>query len=90
VELDDADAGAAFVPQYDQVSGFLSFLLMTLGPTIALIPLLDRARGRVANWSLGLLYLVWGSAIVMLYFPCRWYADLKARRSDLGGWLKYL
>jgi len=28
----------------------LSFLLMTLGPTIALIPLLDRARGRVARW----------------------------------------
>src|SRR5713101_7615305 len=28
----------------------LSFLLMTLGPTIALIPLLDRARGRVAQW----------------------------------------
>jgi len=23
---------------------------MTLGPTIALIPLLDRARGRVARW----------------------------------------
>jgi len=123
----------------------LSFLLMTLGPTIALMPLLDRARGRIANWltlfgrvpffyyllhiplihalalvvsvirlgavspwlftnhpmanppapegytwSLGLLYLVWASAIVMLYFPCRWYADLKARRSDLGGWLKYL
>ncbi len=123
----------------------LSFLLMTLGPTIALLPLLDRARGRIANWltlfgrvpffyyllhiplihalalvvsvirlgavspwlftnhpmanppapegytwSLGLLYLVWASAIVMLYFPCRWYADLKARRTDLGGWLKYL
>ncbi len=28
----------------------LSFLLMTLGPTIALIPLLDRVRGRVAHW----------------------------------------
>jgi uncharacterized membrane protein len=28
----------------------LSFLLMTLGPTIALVPLLDRARGRVAEW----------------------------------------
>ncbi|HXG96795.1 MAG TPA: heparan-alpha-glucosaminide N-acetyltransferase domain-containing protein [Gemmatimonadales bacterium] len=27
----------------------LSFLLMTLGPTIALVPLLDRARGRVAQ-----------------------------------------
>lgn len=121
----------------------LSFLLMTLGPAIALIPLLDRVRGRVAHWltifgrvpfwyyvlhiplihalalivsmirlgevspwlftnhpmgnpsppdgytwSLGLLYIVWTVAIVLLYFPCRWYADLKARRRDW--WLKYL
>ena len=121
----------------------LSFLLMTLGPTIALIPLLDSVRGRVAHWltifgrvpfwyyvlhiplihalalivsmirlgeaspwlftnhpmgnppppdgytwSLGLLYIVWAVAIVLLYFPCRWYADLKARRRDW--WLKYL
>ena len=121
----------------------LLFLLMTLGPTIAIIPLLDRARGRVAQWftvfgrvpffyyvlhiplihalalvvsairlgavtpwlftnhpmanppapegytwSLGLLYLVWAIAIVLLYFPSRWYADLKARRTDW--WLKYL
>ena len=121
----------------------LSFLLMTLGPTIALIPLLDRAHGRVAQWltvfgrvpffyyvlhiplihalalvvskirlgevspwlftnhptgnppvpdgytwSLPLLYLVWAIAVVLLYFPSRWYADLKARRSDW--WLKYL
>jgi uncharacterized membrane protein len=121
----------------------LSFLLMTLGPTIALIPLLERARGRVAEWvsvfgrvpffyyvlhiplihalavlvstlrspnatwwlftnhpmgnpgapdgytwSLGLLYLVWAAAVALLYFPCRWYADLKARRGDR--WLKYL
>ncbi len=121
----------------------LSFLLMTLGPTIALIPLLDRARGRLAQWltvfgrvpffyyvlhiplihalalvvstirtgsvdawlftnhpmanppapegytwSLGLLYLVWAIAIVLLYVPSRWYADLKARRTDW--WLKYL
>jgi uncharacterized membrane protein len=28
----------------------LSFLLMTLGPTIALMPLLDGARGAVARW----------------------------------------
>lgn len=28
----------------------LSFLLMTLGPTIAVIPLLDNARGAVARW----------------------------------------
>ncbi len=40
------------------------------------------------TWSLGLLYIVWAVAIVLLYFPCRWYADLKARRRDW--WLKYL
>jgi predicted acyltransferase len=116
---------------------------MTLGPTIALIPLLDRAHGRVAQWltvfgrvpffyyllhiplihalalvvslirtgsvdpwlftnhpmapgnvpdgymwSLGLLYLVWAIAVVLLYIPSRWYAELKARRTDW--WLKYL
>ena len=40
------------------------------------------------TWSLGLLYLVWVAAVVMLYFPCRWFADLKARRHDW--WLSYL
>lgn len=121
----------------------LSFLLMTLGPTIALIPLLERARGAVARfvavfgrvpffyyvlhiplihalalvvsrirlgevspwlfanhpmgnppppdgytWSLGLLYLVFAVTIALLYVPCRWFSDLKARRSDW--WLRYL
>ena len=119
------------------------FLLMTLGPTIALIPLLERAGGPVARWlsvfgrvpffyyllhiplihalalvvskvrngevspwlftnhpmgnppppegytwSLGLLYGVWAVAVVLLYFACRWLADLKARRSDW--WLRYI
>src|SRR6267143_2720442 len=123
----------------------LDFLLMTLGPTIALIPLLDRVQGRVAQWltvfgrvpffyyllhiplihalalivsqirtgsvdpwlfnnhpmnpgpapagymwSLGLLYLVWAIAVVLLYFPSRWYADLKVRRGGQWPWLKYL
>jgi uncharacterized membrane protein len=121
----------------------LLFLLMTLGPTIALIPALEPARGAVARrisvfgrvpffyymlhiplihllallvskirlgtvspwlfenhpmgngpapdgytWGLGTLYLVWAIAVVILYFACRWYADLKARRSDW--WLGYL
>lgn len=121
----------------------LNFLLMTLGPMIALMPLLDGLRGALARaislfgrvpffyymlhiplihalalvvskirlglvspwlftnhpmgnpeppegyvWSLPLLYLVWGIAIVLLYFACRWFADLKARRSNW--WLKYL
>ena len=121
----------------------LAFLLMTLGPTIVLMPMLETARGAVARWltvfgrvpfffymlhiplihflaivvsvvtmgsvspwlfanhpmgnppapdgytwSLGLLYLVWVAAVVLLYFPCRWFADLKARRNDW--WLSYL
>jgi uncharacterized membrane protein len=119
------------------------FLLMTLGPTIALMPVLERARGLLARvlttfgrvpffyyvlhiplihalalvvsllrtgqvdawlfanhpmgnppapagytWSLGLLYVVWAVAVAMLYFPCRWFADLKTRRP--GTWLSYL
>ena len=120
-----------------------SFLLMTLGPTIALIPLLEHARGALARiisvfgrvpffyyvlhiplihalalvvslirtgdvsgwlftnhpmanppppdgytWSLGLLYLVWAVAVTLLYFACRWFAGVKARRKDW--WLSYL
>lgn len=121
----------------------LSFLLMTLGPTIASIPLLESASGAIprglslfgrvplfyyvlhiplihalalvvsklrlgylspwlfANhpignprppagytWNLWLLYLIWAIAIVALYFPCQWFAALKARRKDW--WLQYV
>ena len=121
----------------------LLFLLMTLGPTILLVPLLEQARGPVANalavfgrvpffyyllhiplihllaigvaairspgalpwlfddhpmmmapapegyrWSLPLLYAVFAVAVGLLYFPCRWFAGLKALRSDR--WLSYL
>lgn len=121
----------------------LNYLLMTLGPIIALMPLLENARGTLARpialfgrvpfffyvlhiplihalallvsrirlgvvspwlltnhpmgnppppdgytWSLPLLYLVWGITIVLLYFVCRWFADVKSRRADW--WLKYL
>jgi uncharacterized membrane protein len=121
----------------------LQFLLMTLGPAIALIPLLERARGAVAQWitvfgrvpfffyvlhiplvhalALGVsairlgsvspwlftnhpmgnpepppgytwtlwqLYLVWAVAIVILTFVCRWFAGVKARRTEW--WLKYI
>jgi uncharacterized membrane protein len=121
----------------------LLFLLMTLGPTIALIPVFERARGAVARWislfgrvpfffyvlhiplihalalavsmlrtgavdpwlfanhpmgappppegyawGLGLLYLVWAIALVILFVACRWFSAVKARRSD--PWLRYL
>jgi hypothetical protein len=123
----------------------LLFLLMTLGPTIALIPPLEHIGGngwfaRVISvfgrvpffyyvlhiplihalalvvselrlgevspwlfenhpmgvgpapegyvWGLPLLYLVTLIAIAILYVPCRWFADLKARRR--AAWLRYL
>lgn len=119
-----------------------NFLLMTLGPTIALIPLLQRANGALARvitvfgrvpffyyvlhiplihllalvvseirsgavspwlfashpmgnpppppgyvWSLPLLYLVWAITIAVLYFPCKRFAELKAKRHS--SWLQY-
>jgi len=121
----------------------LAFVLMTLGPTISLMPLLERARGALARWltvfgrvpfffyvlhiplihllalgvsvlrtgavdpwlftnhpmgnppvpegyawSLGLLYLVWAVAVALLYFACRWFASVKAKRRSW--WLSYL
>lgn len=121
----------------------LDFLLMTLGPTIALMPVLDQARGALSRvltvfgrvplfyyllhiplihllailvslirtggvtpwllgnhpamigpppegytWSLGLLYLVTAVAVVLLYFPSRWYAERKASRP--AAWMKYV
>jgi uncharacterized membrane protein len=121
----------------------LLFLLMTLGPTIAVIPALEKTRGMFVRWmavfgrvpffyyvlhiplihavamvvsqvrmgsvvpwlfanhpmgsprppagyewSLGLLYLVWLVVVILLYFACRWYADLKERRK--APWMAYL
>jgi uncharacterized membrane protein len=119
------------------------FLLMTLGPTIALLPFAERARGFLTaalatfgrvpffyyllhiplihtaalivsllregrvdpwlfgnhpmmppppppgyTWSLPLLYLVFAVVIVILYLPCHWFAQARARRP--GSWLRYL
>ena len=121
----------------------LLFLLMTLGPTILLIPLLERAHGPVARvltvfgrvplfyyvlhiplihmifvglsiarygtvipwmtanhpmfvppappgymYSLTVLYAVTILVVTILYFPCRWFATLRSRRTD--PWLSYL
>lgn len=116
----------------------LAFLLMTLGPTIAILPFARRPRwletfGRVPlffyllhiplihlaaivvsviregrvnpwlfgnhpamigpapdgyRWSLALLYVVWIGVTALLYVPCRWFAEVKARRRE--GWLRYL
>jgi hypothetical protein len=40
------------------------------------------------GFSLPVVYAFWIGAIVLLYVPCRWYANVKARRRDW--WLSYL
>jgi uncharacterized membrane protein len=34
------------------------------------------------------VYLAWAIVVILLYLPCRWFADLKSRRRDW--WLSYL
>jgi len=38
--------------------------------------------------GLPFVYLMWAIVILILYFPCRWFAALKQRRKDW--WLSYL
>jgi uncharacterized membrane protein len=38
--------------------------------------------------SLPTVYLIWIAVLVILYPPCRWFAEVKRRRRD--GWLSYL
>ncbi len=117
----------------------LLYLLMTLGPAIALLPAFERARGAVARfflvygrvplfyyllhfyllhvtavvfaftrygwqlfsvfgddgppppgwgYPLWVVYLVWASAVLALYYPCRYWANLKRRKRS--AWLSYL
>ena len=40
------------------------------------------------RWSLGLLYLVFALCVIAVYFPCRWYARLRA--TSRSKWLSYL
>lgn len=41
-----------------------------------------------AAFSLPIVYLIWLSVVASLYFPCKWFAGVKARRRDW--WLSYL
>lgn len=40
------------------------------------------------GWGLGTVYLAWLTMLLLLYFPCRWFMGVKARRKDW--WLSYL
>jgi hypothetical protein len=39
------------------------------------------------GYSLPVIYLVWTAVVLALYPLCRWFADLKQRRTDT--WLSY-
>lgn len=117
----------------------LLYLLMTLGPALVALPLLERVKaaaiarfftvfgkvpmfyylihiytihglalllglamgfplsqftngffGGESDWGFGLggVYLAWAIVIALLYLPCRWFMQVKARRKDW--WLGYL
>ncbi|HXM60850.1 MAG TPA: heparan-alpha-glucosaminide N-acetyltransferase domain-containing protein [Terriglobales bacterium] len=40
------------------------------------------------GFNLPFVYLMWITAVVILYFPCRWYEGVKQRRKDW--WLSYI
>jgi uncharacterized membrane protein len=40
------------------------------------------------GYNLPFVYLVWIAVVVLLYFPCRWFAEVKKRRREW--WLSYL
>ena len=40
------------------------------------------------GFGLAVTYLVWIAGVLVLYFACRWYADVKSRRKDW--WLSYV
>lgn len=46
--------------------------------------------GGPPGWGYGLpgVYAVWAAVVLTLYFPCRWFSQLKGRRRDW--WLSYL
>jgi hypothetical protein len=62
-----------------------AFLLTHRLPT-----LVGRSPGFPADYGYDLLttYLIWILIVAVMYFPCRWFADLKSRRRD--AWLSYL
>ena len=73
------------------------YVAHAVGMTLALIQggevrriLVVTDPGSIPAWygvSLPGVYLAWAIVVALMYLPCRWYADLKARRSDW--WLKY-
>jgi uncharacterized membrane protein len=64
--------------------------LMVAMHTVHVHPPLPFFSGPVprASFSLPVVYAIWIAVVAALYWPCRWFAGVKARRRDW--WLSYL
>ena len=51
--------------------------------TISLTDFMFGPKPGPAGGSLWLVYPAWLLGAILLYYPCRWYADLRARRRDI-------
>jgi uncharacterized membrane protein len=84
------------VPLFYYVAHLL--LLHTLAVIVAILTTGDAAwllggppiDTKPVGYGFGLpgVYAIWVLVVVALYWPCRWFASLKRRRSE--GWLSYL
>lgn len=81
------------------------FFYLLQWPTVHLLAILVAlAHGEPVGWffkdapfspppgygyGLGTVYLMWAVTVLLLYYPCRWFAEIKRRRRDVW-WLSYL
>ncbi len=66
----------------------LFYYLLHLPLLHGMAALVKLATGRSPGWSLPGVYAAWALGVAILWWPCRWFAGVKARRRDW--WLSYL
>lgn len=49
-----------------------------------------RPKGVQSGVSLGIVYLIWVSVVVILYKPCLWYGRYKSQNKNRNWWLRYI
>lgn len=73
---------------YAKSAGFMLAAAFGRDTSLFFQSLFEWAWNERVGFSLGVTYAIWIVGALLLYFPCRWFADLKARRTDW--WLSYL
>lgn len=62
-------------------AGFMTNILPSMGGDAKLFP-------PGYGYDLAIVYAIWGAVVVLLYIPCRWFAQMKERRKN--SWLSYI